>query len=311
MSVIKNDQLFSQQSLLSNHSGNLLQVRDDGLYYGMKQEPRYESLYVDAQRGNDDNPGTREQPLRTLTKALTLPTRPGDRHIYLYHGQRHQVRASEYIYTPGGKVTIFIYGPNLVTNVGYPSGAVENYNLNTIIDFYPMIVQADIYAKKKYAVTNIISVREEATFHFIGLQIHMHEHSDWLKYEKTIDGWTWLFHSHSGLFGTYHSPRVNTILENSSVHFHYSQEAIRRGLVGCFLKGKTAFHGNESHSMISPRGVFGDGARYFDTIEQGLTLQLDVNRETFRKYFNNIRIDKYGNTNCTLNPEIKPFIEGW
>ena len=60
MSVIKNDQLFSRQLLISSHSGNLLQVREDGLYYGMKQELKYENLYVDAQRGNDNNPGTRE-----------------------------------------------------------------------------------------------------------------------------------------------------------------------------------------------------------------------------------------------------------
>lgn len=311
MSVIKNDQLFSEQSLLSSHSGNLLQVREDGLYYGMKQEPKYESLYVDAQRGNDDNPGTIEQPLRTLVKALTLPTRPGDRNIYLYHGQRHQVRNDGYLYVSGGKIQIFIYGPNLVTNVGYPQGDIGNYNLNTIIDFYPSATIIDASVKQKYAVQNIISVREEAIFHFIGVQIHVWEHPDWLKNGKVIDGWTWGIHSHQGIFGSYHNPKVNTVLENSSVHFHHSQEAISRGLYGCFLKGKTSYHGNETHSIISLRGIFGDGAKYFENIDQGLTLQLDVNRETFRKYFNNIRIDKYGNTNCTLNAEVKPFIEGW
>lgn len=311
MSVIKNDQLFSEQSLLSNHSGNLLQVREDGLYYGMKQEPRYESLYVDAQRGNDDNPGTEAQPLRTLAKALTLPTRPGDRNIYLRHGQRHEVRSNGYIYVSGGNVRISIHGPNLITTGSYPPHDIRNYNLNTIIDFYPAATALDNSAKRKYAVPNIISVREEATFYFTGVQIHLHEHPDWLKNGKTIDGWTWGIHSHQGVFGSYHNPKVNTVLENSSVHFHHSQEAISRGLFGCFLKGKTTYHGSETHSIIVPRGIFGDGAKYFETIDQGLILQLDVDQTTFRKYFNNIRIDKYGNTNCTLNAEVKPFIEGW
>lgn len=55
---------------LSPRSGNLLQLNSEGLYYGVDAPPDLSILYV-AAAGDDSNPGTREQPLKTLAAALS------------------------------------------------------------------------------------------------------------------------------------------------------------------------------------------------------------------------------------------------
>lgn len=57
MSVIKNDQLFSEQSLLSPDAGNLLEARNNGLYYGNGNgsvaSSTAKDIYVDLEEGNE------------------------------------------------------------------------------------------------------------------------------------------------------------------------------------------------------------------------------------------------------------------
>lgn len=55
---------------LSKDKGNLLELRNDGMYYGIQAPPNLSNLYVDAIGGDDNNPGTRERPFKTLDKAL-------------------------------------------------------------------------------------------------------------------------------------------------------------------------------------------------------------------------------------------------
>lgn len=60
---------------LSADEGNLLEIRDDGLYYGTSASDDLLNLYVDTVNGSDDNIGSREKPLKTLNEALTRPLR--------------------------------------------------------------------------------------------------------------------------------------------------------------------------------------------------------------------------------------------
>lgn len=82
---------------LSGVAGNLLSLREDGLYYGSKAKPELESLYVDAANGVDQNPeevkgaGTKANPLKTLAYALKLGQVGTDRSIYLKEKQIHVV----------------------------------------------------------------------------------------------------------------------------------------------------------------------------------------------------------------------------
>lgn len=70
--LIPPGKLFSELKHIgiSKQSGNLLQMRDDGIYYGIESIPDLANLYIDSQIGNDSNPGTTAKPLRTLPEAL-------------------------------------------------------------------------------------------------------------------------------------------------------------------------------------------------------------------------------------------------
>lgn len=57
---------------LSKQSGNLLEVRTDGLYYGQEAPPDLSYLYVDSENGSDSNKGTRASPLKTLRRAIDM-----------------------------------------------------------------------------------------------------------------------------------------------------------------------------------------------------------------------------------------------
>lgn len=62
-----NEQALSVQ--LSKQPGNMLEARDDGLYYGQSAKADLVNLYV-ANHGDDNNIGTREKPLRTIQAAI-------------------------------------------------------------------------------------------------------------------------------------------------------------------------------------------------------------------------------------------------
>ena len=54
---------------LSKQGGNMLEIRDDGIYYGQTAKADLSNLYV-ANHGDDNNIGTREKPLRTIQAAI-------------------------------------------------------------------------------------------------------------------------------------------------------------------------------------------------------------------------------------------------
>ncbi|WP_040465464.1 phage tailspike protein [Erwinia tracheiphila] len=72
---------------LSGNSGNLLEIRDDGLYYGTSASDDLLNLYVDTVNGSDDNIGSREKPLKTLNEALTRTPANKSNTIHLHSGQ--------------------------------------------------------------------------------------------------------------------------------------------------------------------------------------------------------------------------------
>ena len=60
------------QLKVSPDSGNLIEKRANGLYYGIQAPADLTNLYVDAVGGNDKNPGTKALPFKTLQKALDM-----------------------------------------------------------------------------------------------------------------------------------------------------------------------------------------------------------------------------------------------
>lgn len=67
--------LSSSQISVSPDSGNLIQSRTNGLFVQLAAPPDLSVQYVSSVSGNDANPGTRAQPLKTLAMAMSrLPS---------------------------------------------------------------------------------------------------------------------------------------------------------------------------------------------------------------------------------------------
>ena len=77
---------------ISQQKGNLLEKRQDGLYYGVGAPPDLANLYVSTSLGNDSNAGTREKPLKTIGEALRrIPNAPQTFHIWLKEGEHFEI----------------------------------------------------------------------------------------------------------------------------------------------------------------------------------------------------------------------------
>lgn len=102
---------------LSGVAGNLLSIREDGLYYGTKAKPELENLYVDAANGVDQNPldvkgaGTKANPLRTFAYAIGLTEVGKEHRIYLKESQDHVVDTA--VVSKLGSVYVYSYGSKL------------------------------------------------------------------------------------------------------------------------------------------------------------------------------------------------------
>lgn len=107
---------------IASDAGNLLQVRDSGLYYGFEAKRELHNLYV-SNNGNDANDGTRERPIRTLQRlAEILVDAPVTYHVHLHEG--HIFDAPSYMRLPHSNVQFSVWGPTADTT--YPFGTPCN-----------------------------------------------------------------------------------------------------------------------------------------------------------------------------------------
>ncbi len=104
---------------LSNESGNLLQKRGDGLYYGIEPPANLKNLYVDAINGVDQHPdevdgaGTKAKPLRTIRYAEEISLVGTSRNIFIREGQDHILRPEDAFIFKDGLCRITLYGPTI------------------------------------------------------------------------------------------------------------------------------------------------------------------------------------------------------
>ena len=104
---------------LSNASGNLLQKRGDGLYYGSEPPENLKNLYVDAINGVDQHPddvvgaGTKSKPLRTIRYAEEISLVGTSRNIFIREGQDHILRPEDTFIFKDGLCRITLYGPTV------------------------------------------------------------------------------------------------------------------------------------------------------------------------------------------------------
>lgn len=101
---------------ISAEADNLLQQKDDGLYYGITPPANVAHLYVDALNGVDQDPnavegaGTRVKPLKTFAYACQLAMSGTHRRIYLMADQDHIVDSAARATVKQGELTVRNYG---------------------------------------------------------------------------------------------------------------------------------------------------------------------------------------------------------
>lgn len=172
---------------LSKDNGNLLSMRDDGLYYGTQAKANVANLYVDAIKGIDQDPnkvagaGTKENPLRTLKYANSLAEIGTNRNIYLKEEQDHYVLGTERIYIESGALNIRTYGDKvdkLLSEYGdwnivfWREINKENNVLARLIFTSPAEYKYESYERKfNYPNRRAIYVNSLATVEFYGVNV--------------------------------------------------------------------------------------------------------------------------------------------
>ena len=128
------------QIKLSQDSNNLLTMQPDGLYYGQIAPPEIRNQFVDAINGNDNNPGTLQEPLKTITKAIQrIPFRTLSNSIYLKEEQTHEFNSMVGV---SSDIGFYPYGPNFDSieaiwnsaTTGWTCAAAKEY-----VDYRPTI----------------------------------------------------------------------------------------------------------------------------------------------------------------------------
>lgn len=98
---------------LSADAGNLIDMRDDGFYYGTTAPLNLTNQYIDAVAGVDQETataGTRDVPLKTIAYALNRLPSGVKANIFLKEGQTHHVYA-ENPAECDGEILFLTYGP--------------------------------------------------------------------------------------------------------------------------------------------------------------------------------------------------------
>ena len=96
---------------LSPDDGNLLQKRNNGLYYGVESPPDTRNLYVSSSTGSDSNKGTRAEPLQTIKGAFDRNNTGTRFNLYLFEDDTHEVRSSQGAFASDKGVVVQPYGP--------------------------------------------------------------------------------------------------------------------------------------------------------------------------------------------------------
>jgi hypothetical protein len=95
---------------LSPDTGNLLDLRVNGLYYGTQASADVSELYIDPGAGSDSNAGNIPQaPLKTLNRAISMVREDQSSTFYLRAGQTFVLDRGMNI-SGGAKRTITVYG---------------------------------------------------------------------------------------------------------------------------------------------------------------------------------------------------------
>lgn len=156
------DKLEAKSIPLSSGSGNLLEVRDDGLYYGIQAPADISNLYVDSTGGLDTNAGTKAAPLKTIAAALSKVRADQSNTIHLRAGRRYAWPNGNV--TAGATRTFRVWDDPFIDGDKVPTATPEktSYNgylraaLNRPVVYLDFVYneQIHVYSNKVITATN-------------------------------------------------------------------------------------------------------------------------------------------------------------
>lgn len=175
---------------LSPDSGNMLQTRGNGLYYGVEAPVDISTLYVSTSLGDDSNAGTRAAPMRTIEAALdTIRARnaPGTYVINLRAGETFTPSRRVYLISGTWQLTFTYYDDPLFNDIHardgyYPEADARLKRPTVIFDTYIEDVANNIVGWTGF------SVSPTSTVSFRGCKVQFQQTSAGL---TTSGEWCW------------------------------------------------------------------------------------------------------------------------
>lgn len=184
-SAFTNDNSNNKEGIgirISSDNGNLLQQRQNGLYYGIEAPADLATLYVDAVNGVDQHPdnvagaGTRAKPLKTFTYANSIALGGTRRTIYLMADQDHIVDSARASAIKDGFLTVEPYGPIPDAYRLVHTSSVAALHAMRADNKLPRLVMTGFGTYKWYGnnvtdIAQITSIYNRANSEFLGIHI--------------------------------------------------------------------------------------------------------------------------------------------
>lgn len=185
---------LQDSQLVSAGAGNLIQLRTDGVYYGIQPPANFTAQYVSSSTGDDTNPGTALSPLKTIQKAISNLPDGTMGSIYLYAGDTfhtYTTAVTDTVNTLSFSQTVSLLGELNIGNrqiVFYPYNdtavdTINAYNNANNTQYDPYVVNEINYpivsftisdlTDQPYALTIGFTVGQAGSISFNGCKLYV------------------------------------------------------------------------------------------------------------------------------------------
>lgn len=187
---------------VSVDTGNLLEMRPDGIYYGIQAPADKSNIYVDCVDGNDTTgDGTKAKPYKTLNKALLESPQSQSNTIWLKvvptaqaNTHHYEITINSFVVKSGATRTFMPYGHDLLDGPGFEAmnkladKNVANHYANANIPNIPVYIRQRYFIEydvKKTRTTGVCYLNDGATLDLRKIDFIV----DFLEPEKVAEGY--------------------------------------------------------------------------------------------------------------------------
>lgn len=289
---------------LNPKTSNILTVSKEGVYAGLEAPKNY--YYVDYNKGNDSNEGTKDSPLKTINKAIaSITDGTSNVIIFIKDQQTHLVDNSSGTLSKNASFTIMPYGEKADdissrwgSKVGYTPFACEEYKpYKPLIKIVPNWQTSFEVGTNKYSPT-WLSNETGTTVRFQGVRIGVEYPSgrvptsnlDWrailnpagtlylieCKIENADSAQNWL------LVDDHDKINPNIYLRDVEV----ASTDIKNPLMRVFAKMTVTFSSRSNYGTLN--GSANDKTLHWATMTESKVLKTLVTNATEKNYITNI-----------------------